>query len=298
MKAQRCSIIAIVGAPNAGKSTLINALVGAKVAIVSRKAQTTRTRTLGITVTGDAELIFVDTPGIFEPRRRLDRAMVAAAWSGAEEADGVLLVVDASRRQDEETARILARLKAGGRPIILVLNKVDAVKRESLLKKTADLNAQATFAATFMISALSGDGVADLKRYLADHAPIGPWLYPEDQLSDISERLLAAEITREKIYEQLHDELPYASTVETEAWENKKDGSARVAQVIFVEKDSQKAIVIGKGGARLKAIGQAARTELEELLGRKIHLFLFIKVRENWGDDRDRYRALGLDYVD
>lgn len=298
MTATRCGIIAIVGAPNAGKSTLINALIGAKVAIVSRKAQTTRTRTLGITVSGQSELVFVDTPGIFEPRRRLDRAMVAAAWSGAEDADMALLVVDASQRKDEETARILVRLSRTGRPMILVLNKVDAVKRESLLKKTADLNKQATFAATFMVSALSGDGVDDLKAYLAQNVPAGPWLYPEDQLSDISERLLAAEITREKIYEQLHDELPYASTVETEAWENKKDGSAKVSQVIFVERDSQKAIIIGKGGTQLKSIGQTSRAELEEMLGRKIHLFLFVKVRENWGDDRDRYRALGLDYVD
>jgi GTP-binding protein Era len=298
MNETRCGIIAIVGAPNAGKSTLMNALVGAKVAIVSRKAQTTRTRTLGITVSGNAELVFVDTPGIFEPRRRLDRAMVAAAWSGAGDADMVLLIVDASRRQDEETARIITRLSNTGRTLILVLNKVDAVKREILLQKSADLNKQATFAATFMISALTGDGVDDLKSYLAQNVPPGPWLYPEDQLSDISERLLAAEITREKIYEQLHDELPYASTVETESWENRKDGSAKVSQVIFVEKDSQKAIVIGKGGARLKEIGQAARTELESLLGRKIHLFLFVKVRENWGDDRDRYRAIGLDYVD
>ncbi len=294
----RCGFIAIVGAPNAGKSTLINQLVGAKIAIVSRKVQTTRTRTLGIVMAGQSQLVFVDTPGIFRPRRRLDRAMVAAAWAGAEEADLIVLVVDAERKGADETQDIIARLKSAGRQAILALNKIDAVKRESLLKLAADLNAAGIFTDIFMISALTGDGVADLKAHLAAAVPEGPWLYPPDQLADISERLLAAEVTREKMYDQLHEELPYASTVETEAWEEQKDGSVRISQVIFVERDGQKAIVIGKKGQRLKAIGQAAREELETMLGRRVHLFLFVKVREGWGEDRERYRALGLDYVD
>ncbi len=294
----RCGFIAIVGAPNAGKSTLINQLVGAKIAIVSRKVQTTRTRTLGIVMAGQAQLVLVDTPGIFRPRRRLDRAMVAAAWAGAEEADLIVVLVDAERKGEDETKDIIARLKSAGRRAILALNKIDAVKRESLLKLAADLNATGIFTDTFMISALNGDGVADLKAHLADAVPEGPWLYPPDQLADISERLLAAEVTREKMYDQLHEELPYASTVETEGWEEQKDGSVRVSQVIFVERDGQKAIVIGKKGQRLKAIGQAAREELETLLDRRVHLFLFVKVREGWGEDRERYRALGLDYVD
>lgn len=294
----RCGFIAIVGAPNAGKSTLINQLVGAKIAIVSRKVQTTRTRTLGIVMAGQSQLVLVDTPGIFRPRRRLDRAMVAAAWAGAEEADLIVVLVDAERKGEDETKDIIARLKSAGRRAILALNKIDAVKRESLLKLAADLNATGIFTDTFMISALNGDGVADLKAHLADAVPEGPWLYPPDQLADISERLLAAEVTREKMYDQLHEELPYASTVETEGWEEQKDGSVRVSQVIFVERDGQKAIVIGKKGQRLKAIGQAAREELETLLDRRVHLFLFVKVREGWGEDRERYRALGLDYVD
>lgn len=294
----RCGFVAIVGAPNAGKSTLINQLVGAKIAIVSRKVQTTRIRTLGIVMAGQSQLVFVDTPGIFRPRRRLDRAMVAAAWAGAEEADLVVLVVDAERKGADETTDIISRLKSAGRRAILALNKIDAVKRESLLKLAADLNASGIFTDTFMISALNGDGVTDLKAHLAAAVPEGPWLYPPDQLADISERLLAAEVTREKMYEQLHEELPYASTVETEAWEEQKDGSVRISQVIFVERDGQKAIVIGKKGQRLKAIGQAAREELETMLGHRVHLFLFVKVREGWGEDRERYRALGLDYVD
>ncbi|MBW7837451.1 MAG: GTPase Era [Sphingomonadales bacterium] len=294
----RCGFIAIVGAPNAGKSTLINQLVGAKIAIVSRKVQTTRTRTLGIVMAGQSQLVFVDTPGIFRPRRRLDRAMVAAAWAGAEEADLIVLVVDAERKGADETQDIIARLKSAGRQAILALNKIDAVKRESLLKLAADLNAAGIFTDIFMISALTGDGVADLKAHLSVAVPEGPWLYPPDQLADISERLLAAEVTREKMYDQLHEELPYASTVETEGWEEQKDGSVRISQVIFVERDGQKAIVIGKKGQRLKAIGQAAREELETMLGRRVHLFLFVKVREGWGEDRERYRALGLDYVD
>lgn len=298
MTSARCGYVAIAGAPNAGKSTLLNRLVGSKLAAVSAKVQTTRARTMGIVLEGNAQIIFVDTPGIFVPKRRLDRAMVAAAWEGVDDADLVLLLVDASRGLDSDTRNIMERLKDAGREAILVLNKVDTVKRENLLKIAADLNEKGRFSHTFMISALSGDGVSDLVKFLAAELPEGEWLYPEDQMTDISERVLAAEITREKLYAELRDELPYAATVETETWEEKADGSVRIAQVVFVEREGQKAIVIGKGGSKLKRIGQAARLELEELFERPVHLFLFVKVRGNWGDDRERYRNMGLDYVD
>jgi len=295
---QRCGFVAIAGAPNAGKSTLLNRVVGSKIAIVSHKVQTTRTRTLGIVVRDNSEIIFVDTPGIFRPRRRLDRAMVAAAWTGVEDADLILLLVDAARGLDEDTRDIVERLKNAGRKAILVLNKVDAIKRTKLLELAAEFNEFGIFTDVFMISALTGDGVEDIVSTLAVRLPQSPWLYPPDQLTDISERLLAAEVTREKIYLRLHEELPYASTVETESWEEREDGSVRIDQVIFVERDGQKAIVIGKDGQQLKAIGQAARQELEHLLGRRVHLFLFVKVREGWENDRERYRNMGLDFTD
>lgn len=292
-----CGYVAILGAPNAGKSTLLNQLVGAKVAIVTPKVQTTRFRITAIAVAGASEMIFVDTPGIFEPKRRLDRAMVAAAWSGAGEADIVLVVVDSARGLDRDTRHILEGLTHKSRPRLLVLNKVDAVARPKLLALAKQSNEAANFAQTFMISALTGDGVPDLKHYLAAKMPKGPWLFPEDQLADISERLLAAEITREQVFLKLHDELPYASMVETEGWHDRKDGSVRIEQVIYVAKDSQKPIVLGKGGRTIKAIGAAARAELEKLLERRVHLFLFVKVRENWAEDPEHYRTMGLDYA-
>ena len=297
MSPTRCGFIALVGAPNAGKSTLLNALVGTKVAIVSPKVQTTRTRVLGITIEGDSQLVFVDTPGIFEPRRRLDRAMVAAAWQGAQDADLVVLLVDASAdtiRPDSWT--IVEGLKSSGRKTVLALNKIDAVKRPRLLELSQTLNREGAFGATFMISALTGDGVDDLRAALAAAVPEGPWLFPEDQLSDMPERLLAAEITREKLFLRLRQELPYAATVETEAWEQRDDGSIAISQVIYVQRDTQKAIVLGKGGQMIKAIGTAARLELEEMLDCRVHIRLFVKVRENWVDDPDRYRDWGLDF--
>lgn len=295
----RCGFIALVGAPNVGKSTLLNCLVGAKVSIVSPKVQTTRNRVMGICIAGDAQLIFVDTPGIFEPRRRLDRAMVGAAWKGAADADLVILLVDATRGTDANTRTILDGLAKARRKIVLVINKIDLVKRETLLALTEKLNGAAggeLITDTFMISALSGDGVGDLRDFLAARMPEGQWLYPEDQLSDMPQRLLAAEITREKLYLRLHKELPYASAVETEEWREHDDGSVRIQQVIYVQRDSQKAIVLGKGGAMIKGIGAAARQELEEILDRRVHLFLFVKVREAWVDDPERYRDLGLDF--
>ncbi|MBV9964449.1 MAG: GTPase Era [Alphaproteobacteria bacterium] len=296
----RCGFIALIGAPNAGKSTLLNQLVGAKLAIVTPKVQTTRTRLLGIAIDGPAQLIFVDTPGIFAPRRRLDRAMVAAAWAGAADADKAVLLVDAARAVqrglDDDTAAIVSRLVETKRRAILALNKVDLVRRDKLLGLTAELSKSGVFDEVFMLSALTGDGVADLKRHLAENAPEGPWLFPADQLSDAPERWLAAEVTREQVFLQLHDELPYAATVETEGWEERRDGSARIDQVIYVQRPSQRAIVLGEGGRRIKAIGARARAELEQMLGRRIHLFLFVKVRENWLDDPERYAALGLDY--
>jgi GTP-binding protein Era len=292
----RCGYVALIGAPNSGKSTLLNRLVGRKLAIVTPKAQTTRNRLLGIAIEGPAQIVFVDTPGIFAPRRRLDRAMVAAAWSGAEDADEALLLVDAFRGIDRDTRRILDRLAGRSRRSILALNKIDLVPRESLLGLTDALSREGLFDPIFMISGLKGDGVEDVKRHLAASLPQGPWLFPEDQLSDAPERLIAAEVTREQVFLQLHDELPYASTVETEQWEDKPDGSVRIEQVIYVQQPSQRAIVLGEGGKRIKTIGARARAELARMLERRVHLFLFVKVRQNWIDDRERFAALGLDY--
>jgi GTP-binding protein Era len=292
----RCGHVALIGAPNAGKSTLLNRLVGRKLSIVTPKPQTTRTRLLGIATEGPTQIIYVDTPGIFAPRRRLDRAMVAAAWSGAQDADETVLLVDAARGVDSNTRRILERLAESGRKSILALNKIDLVRRESLLGLADQLSREGGFDPVFMISARTGDGVEDLTRHLAAALPQGPWLFPDDQLSDTPERVIAAEVTREQVFLQLRDELPYGSTVETERWEDKNDGSARIEQVIFVQRRSQRAIVLGEGGQRIKAIGARARAELERMLARRVHLFLFVKVRENWVEDRERYRALGLDY--
>lgn len=293
----RCGFVALVGAPNAGKSTLVNTMIGAKVSIVSPKVQTTRSRVLGITIEGDSQLLFVDTPGIFTPRRRLDKAMVAAAWQGAEEADLIAVLYDSSRRGiDDDTRGIVARLKESRRPAILILNKIDLVKREVLLALAQELNAGGVFTDTFMISAQTGDGVERLRSFLARQVEEGPWLYPEDQISDMPMRLLAAEITREKLFLQLHQELPYATTVETEAWEEFQDGSVKISQVVYVQRESQKAIVLGKGGQRIKQIGSSARTELEKMLEQRVHLILFVKVREGWLDDPERYRVWGLDY--
>jgi len=292
----RCGHVALIGAPNAGKSTLLNRLVGRKLSIVTPKPQTTRTRLLGIATEGPTQIIYVDTPGIFAPRRRLDRAMVAAAWLGAEDADRTVLLVDAARGLDRDTRRILDRLGERGRESILALNKIDLVRRDGLLGLVDTLSQEGRFDPVFMISGYTGDGVDDLKRYLAGALPQGPWLFPEDQLSDMPERVIAAEVTREQVFLQLHDELPYGSTVETERWEDKNDGSARIEQVIFVQRPSQRAIVLGEGGQRIKGIGARARAELERMLERRVHLFLFVKVRENWVDDRERYTAFGLDY--
>lgn len=293
---KRAGFISIVGAPNVGKSTLINRLVGTKVSIVSPKVQTTRTRVLGIRMEGAAQVIFVDTPGIFAPRRRLDRAMVAAAWSGAEDADEILLLVDCARGIDGDTRSILDRLKGTGRKAYLALNKIDLIKKPQLLELSRTLNELNLFDQTFMISAESGDGVEELIRGLASRLPEGEWLFPEDQLSDMPSRLLAAEITREKLYLQLRQELPYAATVETDEWTNQDDGSVRIEQTIYVERPTQKAIVLGKGGKRIKTLGAAARQELEEIFETRVHLFLFVKVRGKWGDDPERYRDWGLDF--
>jgi len=290
----RCGFVALIGAPNAGKSTLINALVGAKVSIVTHKVQTTRTRVRAVAIVDDAQIIFVDTPGIFKPRRKLDEAMVEAAWGGASDADVIALLVDARRGLDEENRRILNGLKNLRRKAILVLNKIDLVEKPRLLELADAFNAEFSFEATFMVSALKGSGVEDLKQYLAEQMPPGPWLYPPDQLSDLPLKLLAAEITREKLYLRLHEELPYASHVETEMWEERPDGSIRIEQTIYVQRESQKKIVIGKGGQTIKAIGKAAREELQLLLGKKVHLFLFVKVREHWDRDPERLRNLGL----
>jgi GTP-binding protein Era len=292
----RCGFVALIGAPNAGKSTLLNRLVGAKISIVTPKVQTTRTRVLGIAPHGAAQVIFIDTPGIFQPRRRLDRAMVAAAWSGAADADLVVLLVDAEKGASRDARRIVEGLEKAGRKAILALNKIDLVRRDSLLALSAELNASGVFTDTFMISATTGDGVDDLMETLIARLPEGPWLYPEDQLSDMPERLVAAEITREKLFLQLRQELPYSLTVETEEWEDRPDGSVRIGQVVYVQRDSQKAIVLGKGGQRIKSVGAAAREELGGMLGCKVHLFLFVKVREKWGDDPERYRDWGLDF--
>jgi GTP-binding protein Era len=292
----RCGYVALIGAPNAGKSTLLNRLVGQKLAIVSPKVQTTRSRLLGIATDGDTQLIFVDTPGIFAPRRRLDRAMVAAAWAGASDADVTVLLVDAARGIDDDTRRIAERLKHARASLILALNKIDQVRRDALLGLTERLSQLAAFSRVFMISGLTGDGVDDLRDHLAGAVPEGPFLFPPDQLSDAPERWLAAEVTREQVFLQLHDELPYSATVETESWEERPDGSVRVQQVIYVRKPSQRAIVLGDGGKRIKTIGARARAELGAMLDRKVHLFLFVKVRDGWLDDPERYRAMGIEF--
>ena len=292
----RCGFVALVGAPNAGKSTLLNQLVGAKVSIVSRKAQTTRAMVRGIAIEGEAQIVLVDTPGIFKPKRRLDRAMVASALSGAADADVIALLIDARKGLDEEAEAILAQLADSKAPKILVLNKIDIIAREKLLALATELNARGAFEETFMVSALTGDGVKDLRAALARRMRPSPWLYPEDQLSDAPLRLLAAEITREKIYDRLHDELPYQSTVETDSWTQQKDGSARIEQTIFVAREGQKRIIIGEGGRTIKAIGQAARQEIAEAADHPVHLFLFVKVRENWADDPERYREMRLEF--
>nr|WP_198585971.1 GTPase Era [Pararhizobium haloflavum] len=292
----RSGFVALLGAPNAGKSTLVNRLVGAKVSIVSHKVQTTRAIVRGIAIEGRTQIVFIDTPGIFKPKRRLDRAMVTSAWGGARDADVVLFILDAERGLVGDAESILAGLPNVHQPKVLVLNKIDQVKREKLLELTARANETVTFDRTFMISALNGSGCDDLMAHLAAALPNGPWYYPEDQISDLPMRQLAAEITREKLYLRLHQELPYSSHVETERWEEKKDGSVRIEQVIYVERDSQKKIVLGKGGETVKAIGQAARKEIGDILEQKVHLFLFVKVRGNWGDDPERYREMGLEF--
>jgi GTP-binding protein Era len=292
----RCGFIALIGAPNAGKSTLLNALVGAKVAIVSHKVQTTRATLRGIAVEGQSQLVFIDTPGIFAPRRRLDRAMVTTAWGGAQEADLVAVLIDARKGLDEEADAILAGLTEVRPDKVLILNKVDLVEKPALLALAADANARARFAATFMISALTGDGVADLKRWFATRVPPGPWHYPPDQMTDAPLRNLAAEITREKLYLRLHQELPYQSTVETEVWKELKDGSIRIEQTIYVERESQRKIMLGKGGQTIKAIGADARKDIAAAVEAPVHLFLFVKVRERWGEDAERYRAMGLEF--
>jgi GTP-binding protein Era len=292
----RAGFVALIGAPNAGKSTLINRLVGTKVAIVSHKVQTTRSTIRGIAMAGRSQIIFVDTPGIFRPKRRLDRAMVDTAWGGAKDADLVALLVDAAVGLTDDVKDLIGKLKDIGQPKILLLNKIDMVKRENLLEMTAQANALLPFDRTFMVSALSGDGLDDFVAYLAGRVSPGPWLYPEDEVSDVPLRQLAAEITREKLFERLHQELPYHATVETEEWKEQKDGSVRVAQTIFVERESQKKIVIGAGGAVIKAISMAARKEIGAIAETPIHLFLFVKVRENWADDPERYRAMGIEF--
>ena len=294
--ATRCGFIALVGAPNAGKSTLLNALVGGKISIVTPKVQTTRTRITGIAMAGDAQLVFIDTPGIFKPVRRLDRAMVDAAWGGARDADIVVVLIDAKRGIDADAQRIIDGLAGRERQAILALNKIDLVKREALLPISAQLDATGVFTDTFMISALDGDGVADLRDFIAARMPPGPWHYPEDQLSDMPLRLLAAEVTREKLFLRLHQELPYGLTVETENWDERKDGSVRIDQIIYLARENHKPMVLGKGGQLIKAVGSAARQELEVTLDRRVHLFLHVKVAPKWADDPARYRDMGLEF--
>ncbi|MCC0038281.1 MAG: GTPase Era [Brucellaceae bacterium] len=295
-KATRSGFVALIGAPNAGKSTLLNRLVGAKVSIVSHKVQTTRAIVRGIATHGSAQIVFVDTPGIFKPRRRLDEAMVTTAWGGARDADIVCFLVDAERGIRGDAEAILGNLAGVRQPKVLILNKVDRVKRETLLGLAAAANDKVGFDRTFMISALDGSGCDDLLDYLAGALPEGPWYYPEDQISDLPMRQLAAEITREKLFLRLHQELPYSSHVETEKWEEQKNGSVRIQQIIYVERDSQKKIVIGHKGETLRSIGEASRKEIGEILEQTVHLFLFVKVRENWGDDPERYREMGLEF--
>jgi GTP-binding protein Era len=292
----RCGFIALIGAPNVGKSTLINALVGSKVAIVSHKVQTTRALLRGIATEGEAQLVLVDTPGIFAPKRRLDRAMVTNAWAGAHDADVIGVLIDAKRGLDEESVAVLDKLVAARQPKLLLINKIDLVEKAVLLTLAKAANERVPFAATFMISALSGDGVADLKRWLAAQAPPGPWHYPEDQITDAPLRQLAAEITREKLFLRLHQELPYQSTVETEVWKEVKGGAVRIEQTIYVVRESQRKIVLGKGGQTIKAIGADARREIADMIEAPVHLFLFVKVRERWGDDPERYREIGLEF--
>ena len=293
---RRSGFVAILGAPNAGKSTLLNTLVGGKVSIVTPKVQTTRMRVIGIAIEGETQIAFVDTPGIVAPKRRLERAMVEAAWGGARDADLVVVVVDAKRGPDDDTRRILEGLDRQRRKSILVLNKIDVVRREALLPLAAELDATGRFTDILMLSALTGDGVADLRRLLAARLPEGPWLYPPDQLSAMPLRLLAAEITREKLFLKLEQELPYSLTVASEGWQERADGSVRIDQIVYVLRESHKPIVLGKGGARIKAVGSAAREELEALLDRRVHLFLRVKVRPRWIDEPERYRDLGLDF--
>jgi len=299
----RCGFTAIIGAPNAGKSTLVNALVGTKVAIVSPKVQTTRANVRGVAMRGETQIVFVDTPGIFKPRRRLDRAMVAAAWSGAGDADAVIHLVDAAEVSEKpnghaaaDTAAIIEGLKESGRKAVLALNKIDAMKREELLPLAQKLNEAGAYEQVFMISAMKGDGLGDLGAWCESKMPEGPFLYPPDQAADIPSRLLAAEITREKIYLRLHDELPYSTAVETEKWEERKDGSVKIDQIVYVQRDGQKAIFLGKGGKTIKDIGAASRRELEQVFERRVHLFLFVKVRPDWADKREHYREIGLDF--
>ena len=300
----RCGFAAIIGAPNAGKSTLINALVGSKVAIVSPKVQTTRMPVRGIAMAGQTQIVFVDTPGIFRPRRRLDRAMVTSDWAGAEYADAVLLIVDAvdlvadaNSPGARDTRGILEGLRDGKiKKKALILNKIDGMKRTDLLPLVERFHAEGVFEVVFLISALKGEGVADVAAWVASRMPEGPWLYPEDQAADITSRLLAAEVTREKIYLRLHDELPYSSAVETEKWEERRDGSVKIDQIIYVQRDGQKAIVLGKGGATIKKLGEMSRTELEQMFSRRVHLFLFVKVREDWAEQREHYREMGLEF--
>jgi GTP-binding protein Era len=297
-KTTRAGFVAVIGAPNAGKSTLVSALVGQKVAIVSAKAQTTRARLMGIAIQDQSQILLVDTPGIFEPRRRLDRAMVAAAWGGAGDADLILLVIDAADGLNREVERIIENLGHRDHPLWIALNKVDLVKKPNLLTLSVALTERLNPDKVFMISAAQGDGVPDLKGALAEAMPDGPWLYPEDEVSDATDRMIAAEMTREQIFNQLHQELPYSSAIETESWEDRPDGSTVIHQQIFVERDSQKAIVIGKGGSRLRTIGEKARAEISEHLGRKVHLFLHVKVNPRWGEDRSLYEDIGLEWSD
>ena len=297
-ESRRAGFVAVIGAPNAGKSTLVNALVGQKVAIVSPKAQTTRARLMGIAIHGEAQILLVDTPGIFAPRRRLDRAMVAAAWTGAEDADLIILVIDASKAEKSSIDRIAARLENRQHPLFLVLNKIDLVNKPDLLAVSADLTARLDPRKVLMISATMGDGIPDLKQALADAMPAGPWLYPEDEVSNVTDRMIAAELTREQIVNQLHQELPYSTAIETETWEDRPDGSTAIRQQILVARDSQKSIVIGKGGRRLKEIGAAARVEIAQHLGRPVHLFLHVKVNPRWDEDRGLYREIGLEWTD
>lgn len=292
----RCGYVAIIGAPNAGKSTLVNALVGAKVSIVSHKVQTTRALIRGILIDGDVQIILVDTPGIFAPKRRLDQAMVRTAWSGAREAEVTALLIDAERGLDEGNVGMIRRLADLAGPKLLILNKIDRVPPEKLLTLAGEANAQLAFTATYMVSALKARGLAELKADLAARMPAGPWLFPEDQISDLPMRRLAAEITREKLFERLHQELPYASTVETDSWTQQKDGSVRIEQTIFVERESQRKIVLGKAGATVKAISMASRRELSDIVEGNVHLFVHVKVREAWADDPERYREMGLDF--